>query len=198
MKRRKGVVTIAIHAIHEDGYVAPRTANVVIYVDLDGVVHHEAVYWHHKRGIHMHPREAPGHLLFEWLPILEEALHLYPSVRLVLSSSWCVRPGYSKTLRRLPMSVQDRFIGGTYHKRAHGLNRWALDCFQGRSRAEQILADVARRRPHHWLALDDDTSDWPHQYAANLVACNGSTGLSDARVQRELEEKLRKRPANPS
>lgn len=185
------VMTIEFHALGAGGYAAPRTADVVLYLDLDGVVHHEAVYWHHKRGIHMSSAQAPDHKLFEWLPLLEAALCPYPDVRLVLSSSWCVRPGFGKTMRRLPESLRARFLGGTYHKRVHGIDNWAVDCFQARSRAEQILADVARRRPRHWLALDDDVVEWPHRYSANLVACDGSSGLSDARVQHELAQKLR-------
>lgn len=90
-----------------------------MYLDLDGVVHHEKVLWHPRKGIYMSPYEARGHALFEWLPILEEELALHPSVALVLSSTWCIRPGYAKTLQRLPEQLRARFIGGTYHK-IHG------------------------------------------------------------------------------
>lgn len=57
---------------------------LVLYLDLDGVVHHERVLWHPHKGIHMSPYEAPGRSLFEWVPILEAALDPYPSVALVL------------------------------------------------------------------------------------------------------------------
>lgn len=184
-------MSIAFHAIDDGGYAAPRTADVVLYLDLDGVVHHEAVHWHHRRGIYMHPIQAAGHTLFEWLPFLEVALRPYPNVRLVLSSSWCVRPGFGKTMQRLPEHMRAKFLGGTYHRRVHGLDAWAVMAFQERSRAEQILADVARRRPLHWLALDDDTANWPAQHLANLVACEGNTGISSMRVQLELAQKLK-------
>jgi hypothetical protein len=49
------------------------TAGVVLYLDLDGVVQHEAVMWHGRRGIYMSNEEAPGRKLFEWLPHLEDA-----------------------------------------------------------------------------------------------------------------------------
>ena len=29
----------------------PRSADVVLYLDLDGVVHHEKVLWHPRKGI---------------------------------------------------------------------------------------------------------------------------------------------------
>lgn len=87
------------------------------------MVHHEAVLWHPRIGIYMSPHGAVGRTLFEWAPILEEELTPYPSVALVLSSTWCIRPGYAHTLKRLPESLQSRFIGGTYHKRIHGARR---------------------------------------------------------------------------
>ena len=36
----------------------PRSADVVLYLDLDGVVHHEKVLWHPRKGIYMSPHEA--------------------------------------------------------------------------------------------------------------------------------------------
>ncbi len=170
----------------------PRSADVVLYLDLDGVVHHEQVLWHPHKGIYMSPYEAPGRSLFEWVPILEAALDPYPSVALVLSSTWCIRPGYSATLKRLPPSLRSRFIGGTYHKRVHGTDPWNLAMFRGMPRGEQVLEDALRRKPRQWLALDDDLEGWPEACRENLIACEGTTGLSDREVQRELGEKLQR------
>ena len=168
----------------------PRSADLILYLDLDGVLHHESVLWHPSRGIYMSPYQASDHALFEWLPILEEELAPYPSAALVLSSSWCIRPGYAKTLERLPEQLRARFIGGTYHKRVHGADPATLASFQSTPRGMQILADVRRRKPRHWIALDDDVEDWPSQAIDNLVACEGTTGLSSPIVRRELRRKL--------
>lgn len=138
----------------------------------------------------MSPYEASGHKLFEWLPILEKELAPYPSAALVLSSSWCVKPGYAKTLERLPAQLQARFIGGTYHKRVHGYDPGTLASFQSTPRGMQILADVRRRKPRHRTALDDDVEDWPSQAIDNLVACEGTTGLSNPVVRSEFRQKL--------
>lgn len=78
--------------------------------------------------------------------LLEEALAPYPCVALVLSSTWCIRPGYAKTLQRLPEQLRARFIGGTYHKRVHGADPWNLASFRSTPRGIQILADVQRRK----------------------------------------------------
>lgn len=169
---------------------APRFADFVLYLDLDGVVQHEAVQWHPTRGIHMSTSRAPGRALFEWLPHLRDAIKSLPDLALVLSSSWCVRPGYAKTLRRLPEDLRSRFIGGTFHRGAHGLDPHAREVFLQQTRAAQILADVQRRKPRYWLAIDDDTEEWPTEYADRLVVCDGQTGLSATHVQQDLALKL--------
>lgn len=169
----------------------PRSADVVLYLDLDGVVHHEKVLWHPRKGIYMSPYEAAGHAMFEWMPILESTLEPYPAVALVLSSSWCIRPGYSATLKRLPLSIRSRFIGGTYHRRVHGIDPWNLSMYRAMPRGVQIQEDALRRKPRQWLALDDDQEGWPQSSRQNLVACHGTTGLSSPDVQTELREKLR-------
>lgn len=168
----------------------PRSADVVLYLDLDGVVQHEAVLYHPERGIYMSPILAPGHVLFEWIHHLESLLDEFPLVALVLSSSWCVHPGYSKTLKRLPVSLSRRFIGGTYHSRVHGRDPWSLEDFRHTPRGMQVWADVQRRRPHQWLALDDDPVGWPDWAQENLIECHGAKGLSSEEVRCELHAKL--------
>ena len=169
----------------------PRSADVVLYLDLDGVVHHEKVLWHPRKGIHMSPYEAAGHSLFEWISVLESVLEPYPAVALVLSSTWCIRPGYSATRKRLPASLSARFIGGTYHGRVHGLDPWNLSMFRTTPRGVQVQEDTLRRKPRQWIALDDDLEGWPDSCRQNLVACDGTTGLSNPGVQQELKERLR-------
>ena len=131
----------------------PRSADVVLYLDLDGVVHHEKVLWHPRKGIYMSPYEAAGHSLFEWVPILESVPEPHPTVALVLSSTWCIRPGYSATLKRLPASLRARFIGGTYHRRVHGVDPWNQSMFRATPRGVRIQEDAQRRKPRQWVAL---------------------------------------------
>ncbi|MDI4635206.1 hypothetical protein J7U46_19240 [Pelomonas sp. V22] len=161
-------------------------SELLVYLDFDGVVHHQAVYQDRRRGIYMSPAEAPGRTLFEWADILVDLLRPFPSLRLVLSSSWCRRPGYSRTIKRLPAELQARFIGGTFHRRAHGANPGAELEFASLPRGVQIANDVARRRPRDWLALDDDDRGWPAEHRGRLILCNGERGLSDPATQREL------------
>lgn len=165
----------------------PKSAEVILYIDLDGVLQHEAVLFHPKKGVYMSPSVADERTLFEWVPILVEILSPFPDVRLVLSSSWCVRPGYRKTLLRLPAELRWRFIGGTFHRKIHGADPWMKQAFLRTPRGVQVLADANRRRPIHWMALDDDVEDWPVQALAHLIACDGRLGISDACVQETLK-----------
>jgi len=164
--------------------------DLALYVDFDGVLQHESVMWHRRRGIYMNQLEAPGRTLFEWTHHLEQSLKDFPDIFLVLSSTWCINPGYGKALKRLPESLRSKFVGGTYHKRVHGADPWLLQSFRSTPRWKQIADDVARRKPSAWLALDDDVEDWPDHLRDNLVACDGSTGLSELRVREELRGKL--------
>jgi hypothetical protein len=168
----------------------PQTAEVVVYTDLDGVLQHEEVLWHHKRGIYMCPKRAPGRTLFEWTHYLVAALEPWPDVRLVLSSTWCIRPGYGRTLKRLPEELRHRYIGGTFHRAVYAQDPRAVEAFRSKPRGVQVCEDVRRRKPHQWLALDDDVVGWPAEALQNLIACDGNTGLSDERVREELQSKL--------
>lgn len=167
-----------------------RQADFVVYVDIDGVLHHEEVYWHPSEGIYMHPTRAPGRRLFEWVDVLQELLEPYPDVSLVLSSTWCIRPGYAETLKRLPEDLQARFIGGTFHRRIHAESPLHLEHFRALPRGSQVWADVCRRKPRVWIALDDDVEDWPPDALGNLIECDGRLGISSPPVQQALRSAL--------
>ena len=168
----------------------PRAADVVLYVDLDGVLQSQWVMLHPKQGVYIWPSRAPGRVLFEWAPILVEVLRPFPEVRCVLSSSWCVRPGYGRTLKRLLEDLGWRFIGGTYHRCVFGPDVWAEASFREKPRWLQVCEDVNRRKPKRWLALDDDVGGWPSWTSQNFIVCDGDLGLSRAQTRALLTERL--------
>ncbi len=167
-----------------------KPATNVLYLDYDGVLHHEAVYLSYKRGIYIDQQSAPGAVLFAWAPILVNALAPYPEVQIVLSTSWCRQPGFSRAKKRLPIELQWRVVGGTYHCRIHGGDPWQRQRFIETHRALQILSDVSRRRPADWLALDDDVDGWPVDHLDHLVPCDGALGLSSPKTEMYLRAKL--------
>ncbi len=170
-----------------------KSAEVVGYLDFDGVLHHEAVYRHPKRGIYLSPEaQAAGRVLFEWAGHLEAALAPYPDVKLVLSTTWVRMLGFSRAKSYLPPALAERVIGATWHKRAHGEFDAYRQEFLAMPRGEQVWADVTRRRPAHWFAIDDDTEDWPDELRGHLVDCTSDKGLGDPQTLRALQAMLAK------
>jgi hypothetical protein len=66
-------------------------ARNIIYLDYDGVLHDEEVYWHPNRGVVL---DTPGRTMFGWESIRLELLMPYPNVRIVLSTSWVPMRSY--------------------------------------------------------------------------------------------------------
>jgi hypothetical protein len=71
--------------------------------------------------------------------------------KVVFSTNWVRERGFNRTREALPTSLQQRVIGATFHKRY-----MRKDKFSQIARYHQIIADVERRRPSRWLAIDDD------------------------------------------
>lgn len=84
---------------------------VVLYLDFDGVLHHENALWHPKRGAYL--CAPPGHRLFQHVELLTEILEPYPELLIVLSTSWVLRYGYSGASKRLPEALRRRVVGST-------------------------------------------------------------------------------------
>ncbi|WP_254699792.1 HAD domain-containing protein [Trinickia violacea] len=153
-------------------------------LDFDGVLHPQSVYFYYKRGPVL--ADAPGHVLFEHIELLESVLEPYPQVRIVLSTSWVrrYRGSIARVSRRLTPALRSRVIGATYHSR---MDRTA---FGETPRGMQIWQDVLRRKPSAWLALDDDDEGWPSWCRDNLVRTDEMLGISEPRVLAELQAKL--------
>lgn len=160
-------------------------STTLLYLDYDGVVHTDAVYRRPGHGIVM---GAPGRSLFEWAPHLEQALEPYPSLRIVLSTSWVRILGYSRARSFLPPSLQPRVVGATFHRREHGPTRELRELWaQTSTRGAQIAADLRRRGSEvRWLAIDDAVDEFTAEQRQWLVACNSALGLSDAETRAQL------------
>lgn len=154
----------------------------VCYLDFDGVVHDDAVYWHPKRGIYI---ATPGRSLFEWMPILEQLLMPHPDVKIVLSTSWVRVENFEFAKGQLSPALQARVIGATFHKRH--MSRYEFELL---SRGAQVLGDVQRRQPTSWFAIDNDDTDWPEAYRDRLVKTEDRLGLNEVSVQDAIRHKL--------
>ena len=157
---------------------------LLLYLDYDGVLHHENVLWHPRRGAYL---QAPDrYVLFQHSALLEEVLAPYPQVGIILSTSWVRTYGFSRTAKRLPQALRERTIGATFHSELRHLE----DAFASMPRGLQILRDVQRRLPRDWLAIDDDVINWPAEHLHKVVQCDPYEGLSAPTVLTELKRKL--------
>ena len=166
----------------------PRAAGgAYLYLDFDGVLHHEDVYMD-MMGVIYFGQEAKAtgreHRLFQHAPILIDALEPYPFVEIVLSTTWSRALGYKEAKSYLPPALAKRVVGATFHRKMD------VHTFANMPRGEQILMDTKRRAPKAWVAIDDMVENWPREAASNLVASNPNLGISSLAVQSRLVEAL--------
>jgi len=153
----------------------------VLYLDFDGVLHHENVLWRSGRGVYAGP---PGFTLFEHAALLEQLLAPFPLVRIVLSTSWVRVLGYSRSVERLPVGLQQRVIGATFH------SEMDKELFAQTSRGWQVWQDVCRRHPKCWIALDDTDEGWPAQVRHHVLLTDSSLGIATPGMAQRITEAL--------
>ena len=165
------------------GLKTPRGAGErILYLDFDGVLHHENCLWRPRRGPYL---VAPrGHVLFQHAELLSELLAPYPTWKIVLSTSWVIQYGCDRAAKCLPDALRSRVIGATFHSRMN------LNEFQSMSRGLQIWADVQRRLPKEWIALDDQGFNWPAWCRENFIQTDEVQGVSEPAVLARLKEVL--------
>ena len=156
---------------------------LVLYLDYDGVLHHENCLWHPRRGAYL---SAPArYTLFQHSELLAQLLAPYPALAIVLSTTWICRYGVSASTKRLPEVLQNRVIGGTLRSRYMRESE-----FKYLLRGEQVFADVQRRQPRDWLALDDNCEGWPQAHLHHWVQTDPYEGISDPEVLNTFQQKL--------
>ncbi len=159
---------------------------ITLFLDLDGILHPDAVY-RGKRGLEL---RAPGYLMMH-AHILARILGRHPHVDIVLSTTWVQELGYDRTLAKLPESIRERVIGATWHRRMKIESGY--DPFTHMTRFEQIHSHVRRNAVQLWLAIDDlhsGTEDWPAEFQDHLILCQQNQGLGDPGVQDRLNQAL--------
>jgi hypothetical protein len=156
----------------------------VIYCDYDHVLHGGAL---RDRKPPSRCLETPGQTLFQNAPILVRLLEPYPDLKIVLSTGWAKDLVFGRARGYLPQALQQRVVGATFHKR-----HMRKDEFSNLTRYEQIMADVQRRRPKRWIAIDDDLQGWPQESLERIVAMPLVLGLSSPDAALELQRRLAK------
>lgn len=83
----------------------------VLYLDYDGALHHDACFWHPRRGTYL--QAGPGYSLFQHEQLLDELLAPYPDVLIVPSTSWVRIYRCAGAANRLPAGLRSRVIEAT-------------------------------------------------------------------------------------
>ncbi|MCJ2374016.1 MULTISPECIES: HAD domain-containing protein [Pseudomonas] len=156
----------------------------VLFLDFDGVLHPDAVYLSSSGPILRNEGE-----LFMWAPNLENVLEQFPSVSLVLSTSWVRRLGFKRAKNYLSTALSSRVVGATWHSSM--AKAWADDDpWDGRSRYEQISRYASRCHLRSWISIDDDAEGWPAVAGHHLILCDSNKGLGEASTLHALEKRL--------
>jgi hypothetical protein len=64
------------------------------------------------------------------------------------------------------------------------------DEFWAIPRGQQVSADVARRQPRDWIALDDNVEGWPADSEGHFIQCHEHDGIGDPGVLLLLRSRL--------
>lgn len=157
-----------------------RGAWPTLFLDYDGPLHPDEVYLIKGKIV----LKADGVALFEYAPLLEQALAPFPQVKLVLATSWVKALGFDQAKAYLPAGLQTRVTGATYH------SKMPREWWSSMTRYEQIAAYVREHGVQRWLALDNDDEGWPETLRNRLVHVDDWLGVFEARAQQELQTKL--------
>lgn len=169
--------------MHVAAYL-PFMHNELLYLDFDGVLHPSDVLRHREtRELYLPPElVAQGHRLFEHAELLTTLLEPYADVRIVLSTSWAYALGFDTALSYLPTPLAGRVIGTTWET--------PMTPHQLVVRGRQVLADVERRSPTAWLAIDDNAENWPGAHLSSLIRTHTKLGISEPAVLTALTSAL--------
>lgn len=150
----------------------------ILYLDFDGVLHRQLTIQQVRRGQVV--------ALFEFAERLGSALVPYPSVGIVLSTSWVVGHGLQFCLNSLRRpGLCDRVVGATFDPTV-----MSIGAFADRPRWQQIFDDVERRRPAAWLAVDDDVAGVPPEHNDRFIDVPPHCALGCAAALERLENAL--------
>ena len=163
--------------------------NATLFVDSDGVLHADPVFLDSKSR---KPVLAPEFgTLFQWTPPLERILtKFYPTVEIVLSTSWASVLGFEEARSYLPPALAQRVVDRVWRRDEWPLHRLTKRQFGQLSRYEQILQYVNRKQITRWVALDNDDERWPDSQRFRLVKTEDMTGVSPDSVHADLCSKL--------
>jgi len=152
----------------------------VLFLDFDGVIHRLSAYVTPQGLVSANSSIR----LFEFAPILTTLLEPYPTVEIVLSTSWVRGFGFQYARDALPVHLRNRVSDATYDPESR--EAWAWPEI---GRGIQVMRYVEMHGLTRWLAIDDENDgfeeDTPH-----FIQCDPKLGLGDEATRRRIESGL--------
>lgn len=141
----------------------------IIFLDFDGVLHPvDYLSFQTVDG----ELELYGDARLCWANILLQLIENY-QCELVVHSSWRLSYSLPEIRAMIPTGLRERILGAT----------------KGGNRYDGILAYAKDAQPCAYVILDDMADEFP-QPCPELLLCDGTTGVSDNRIQAALNEFL--------
>jgi transcriptional regulator with XRE-family HTH domain len=158
-----------------------------LFVDYDGTLHAGHALVDESGQIAL----DSGRRLFEFAPLLVEILEPYPSVEIVLTTSWLQTLPAEKVISYLPAELVRRVVGTTQGRKA----RFSY-LRDGTGRTDIITCYAFGKRLKHWLAIDDSVhgahrfGSEPGELVRNFVLLDSTRGISDEGAQQRIRDWL--------
>ncbi|WP_434113369.1 HAD domain-containing protein [Paraburkholderia caffeinilytica] len=162
-------------------------ATPILFVDYDGTLHAGHGLIDEAGQITL----DTGRPLFEFAQLLVDLLAPYPSVEIVLTTSWLQKLPEDKVISYLPAELARRVVGTTQGRKPRF--SYLLD---GTGRTDIIICYAFGKRLKHWMALDDSVYGVDHfgrepgELAQNFVLLDSMLGISDKGAQQRILEWL--------
>lgn len=173
----------ALKQTHRTGPAPPQLVmdneTLTLFVDFDGTLHVGNAYIDNADEITL----DTGRPLLEYAPLLAALLAPYPTVKIVLTTSWTRRLPVERVIAYLPPKLRPRVVGTTSDIRPQ--RSYVLD---GTERTHVIASYAYGKRLKHWLAIDDAVfgaerfGREPGELVEHFLLLDSSKGICDRRV----------------
>jgi hypothetical protein len=167
-------------------FVLDRTTPTIL-LDYDGTLHAGQALLDNDGRITL----DSGRQLLEFAPLLVEMLRPYPTVEIVLTTSWLQALSVDVVISYLPPELAQRVVDTTKDIKPR------LSYEQsGADRTDVIVSYTYGKRLKNWLALDDSAygaskfGREPEELVDHFLLLDSTLGISDDSAQRRIRQWL--------
>jgi len=147
----------------------PGFNGILLYLDYDGCLHNWACHFGIYDGTKF--RYPEGFKLFEYMGLLEELLHPYPEVKIIL-------------IQELTPGLRQRVIGTVLHRGTNSKITY------GTKIGHLAGIDIKKRKPKDWFALCGNLDGWSSDFAEKVIVTHHELGVSHPKVKQLIRERL--------